>query len=256
MNQQELESKVLEAVEQLEGTFQDIAFNLAEVLAAQEMLHPNQLMPKKAFIERFQLQIAEELAQAQERLKKGPKVLLQALVDKSEDNNIDSDLIQELYKLTALANMIANERERFINELSMGKTIQAIAGMSDSSLEKLYQAAKYVFDQKRFSEAADAFGFLTMLNASKFAFWLGLGNSEFNLKNYKQALFAYAFVCRVNPEDYFCHIFSCRCYEALGDIENAINALELALYVVGDTPEKKELKSVLELQIKRLRGLL
>ena len=137
MNQQELESKVLEAVEQLEGTFQDIAFNLAEVLAAQEMLHPNQLMPKKAFIERFQLQIAEELAQAQERLKKGPKVLLQALVDKSEDNNIDSDLIQELYKLTALANMIANERERFINELSMGKTIQAIAGMSDSSLEKL-----------------------------------------------------------------------------------------------------------------------
>lgn len=251
----DLEHKVQECVEQLKSTFADIASNLAEVLADQEMQQPNQLMPKKAYIERYELQIARELATTQERLKKGPKMLIQALAEMSQDNSIDNDLIQELYKLTALASMIANERQQFISELGLGKTIQAIAGLSDSSLEKLYQAAKHVFDQKRFSEAADAFGFLTMLNPTKFAFWLGLGNSEFNLKNYEAALFAYAFVCRINPQDYFGHIFSCRCYEALGDMKNAINALEMALDIIGNDPAKKELRHMLEAQIKQLGTL-
>lgn len=255
MNQQDLESKIVESVELLKNVFEDISFNLAQVLAEQEMLQPNQLMSKNSYIERFQLQIAKELALSQERLKLGPKVLLQALVEMSEDNTISQDLMQELYKLLELASVIANERERFTSQLSEGKTIQAIAGLTDSSIERLYQAAKYVFDQKCFLDAANAFGFLTMLNASKFAFWLGLGNSEYKLNNYEQALFAYAFACRINPEDYLSHIFSCRCYEALGERDNAINALELALYVLGDNPDKKELKHNLEMQVKRLESM-
>lgn len=245
----------MEGVKLLEGTFADVAFNLAEVLAEQEMYHPNQLLPKKIFLERFQLQIAEELKSSQARLKKGPLALLEMLTELHEQtgqHELDQELVDELLKLLDLASLIANERQRFIDELSAGKTLQDMAGISDATIEKLYQAAKQLYEQKRYQEAADAFGFLTMLNSEKYAFWLALGNSEYNLKNYEAALFAYAFACRTNPEDHLCHIFSCRCYEELNDLDNAKNALELAIYVLGDNPDQQDLKSNLELQIKEL----
>ena len=243
MDKNELEDKVMEGVKLLEGTFADIALNLAEVLAEEEMLHPNQLLPKKLFLERFQLQIAEELKGTQERLKKGPLALIRALSEEATDEMVD-----ELLKLLALAAVIAHERQRFIDDLSAGRTLQDMAGISDATLEKLYQAAKLLFEQKRYQEAADAFGFLTMLNGDRYPFWLALGNSEYNLNNYDAALFAYAFACRTNPDDHLCHIFSSRCYEALGDPDNAKNALELAIYAIGDNPDLQELKIELEQQ--------
>ena len=72
MNKKEFEDKIMEGVKLLEGTFADVAFNLAEVLAEQEMYHPNQLLPKKIFLERFQLQIAEELKRLASAPKKRP----------------------------------------------------------------------------------------------------------------------------------------------------------------------------------------
>ncbi len=252
MNKKELEDTVIEGAKLLEATFDDVAFNLAEVLAGQEMLHPNQLLPKRLFLERFQLQITEELKGTQERLKKGPLALLGMLTEQAENGEITQEMQDELLKLLDLAAMIANERGRFIDELSAGKTLQAMAGISDTTMEKLYHAAKQLYEQQRFQEAADAFGFLTMLNGEKYAFWFSLGNSEYSLKNYQGALFAYAFACRTNPDDHLCHIFSCRCYEELNDLDNAKNALELALYVIGDNPDQQELKGELELQIEQL----
>lgn len=245
----------MEGVKLLEGTFADVAFNLAEVLAEQEMYLPNQLLPKRIFLERFQLQIAEELKSSQERLKKGPHALLEMLTELQEQigqHELDHEFVDELLKLLDLAAMIAHERQRFIDELCAGKTLQDMAGISDATVEKLYQAAKQLYEQKRMQEAADAFGFLTMINSEKHAFWLALGNSEYNLKNYEAALFDYAFAYRTNPEDHLCHIFSCRCYEELNDLDNAKNALELAIYVIGDNPDQQELKGSLELQIQEL----
>ena len=252
MDTNELETKLIQGVETLEGTFSDLARNLANILADKEMGHPNQLMSKTSFLERFQTEIRDELKGTQNRLKNGPISILHALIELQKDESQADQIIEDFGKLTNLASLILEDRQNFIDELARDKSLQDIAGISNASLEKMYKAAKYLFDQQRFEEAADAFGFLTMLNSQKFAFWLGLGNSEFQLKKYKAALWAYAFVCRVNPADYYSHIFSCRCYEALDELENAMNALELALYVLEDIPENKELKLTIELHLKRL----
>ncbi len=251
MNQEELRNKIIESVQKLEGTFADVAFNLASVLAEQEMYRPNQLMPKTAFLERYQKQIAEELEGPQNRLKNGMVALLSAMSE-SEVGCDDAEIMDDLAKISNLVVLIADDRQRFIDELIDDKTIQEIAGISDGAIEKMYQASKWLYDQKRYQEARDAFGFLTMLNSQKFAFWLGLGNSEYQLQNYSAALYAYAFESRVNPTDYFCHMFACRCYEALNDLDNAKNSLELALYVIGDNPEHQEIKLTLEQHAKRI----
>lgn len=242
MSQSDVERMVDQGIASMQGMFVDVACNLASLLIDDEMTKPNQLMSKSSIESRFKQEVAQELLNTQERIKNGALVLFR------------ENQRQELDKLITLASHIADHREMLIEALSSGRTIQEIAGISDDGLEMLYQTAKKLYEAKDFQQARDAFSFLCMLNSQKFAFWLGLGNSEFGLQNYDAALFAYAFVAEVNPEDYLCHLFSARCYEELQDKDNAINALELALFVIGADSEHHELQNTIQSQIKRLRG--
>lgn len=241
-----------EKIESFEGLSRDtlssdIASNIAQMLADEEWIGPNQFSPKKAIFEKFYLQIEQNIQKYKEGLKKGALAIFRTIPE------IDNGEYQEeATQLRSLVELIVNHREQFIEELSQDKSIQEIAQISDASLEKMYKAAKYLYDNGRFQEAADAFNFLTLLNSQKVAFWYGLANSAYQLKNYKEALMAYTLVCQLVPDDYFCHIFSSRCYEALGDVKNAINSLELAQYVLGD--REGELKQQIDDQIKKLGG--
>lgn len=250
MNYKETEDKILESIDALKNVVKEISYNLAIVLADEEMLRPGQLMPKQAFLERFQQQITNELKKTQERLKSGSKVLLEVICKGSQESK--EFLINEFAKFSDLAVLFSTQKELVYEQLSKGQTLQAMAGISKNALEEMYQAAKHLYDEKRFKEAVDAFGFLAILNSEQPTFWFGLANSEFQLQNYQGALFAYAFVARLHPDDFTCHILSCRCYEALDELENARNALELALYVIDDNTEHKELEQNLKHEIKRL----
>ncbi|MCE5294188.1 MAG: tetratricopeptide repeat protein [Chlamydiales bacterium] len=252
MNQKELENKVLEDVSKLKGAFQDVALNLAHVLADVEMQAPNQLLPKTLFLEKFQQLLLDELAGTHNRIQNGTLAIVQAATQMQVGAEIDPDLSAGLDKLADLCTLITNDRQAFIEALVQDKSLQQIAGITDAVLEKIYQCAKYHYDQEHFQEASDAFCVLTILQPQNPVFWLGLGNSEYHLKNYDEALHAYAFVSRCNPDDYYSHIYACRCYEAQEDLENAINELQLALFVLNNNPEEKELQLTLELQVKRL----
>jgi tetratricopeptide (TPR) repeat protein len=252
MNKENLEAKVVEGVEVLKETFQSIALNLAKLLADEQMLLPNQFTPKQLILEKYKQLIETELDGTESKIKSGTLAIVNACLDSSEDGELPQEMLQVIPKLYDLADLIAFRKEFFIYALSQNKTLQEIAFITDAELEKMYLAAKNLYDQKRYQEAAASFSFLTMINTENSSFWLARGNSEFHMQNYEAALIAYAFVSRVDPDDFYCHIFSCRAYEALEQYENALNALEVALYVLGDNVEEKELQLTLELQIKRL----
>ncbi len=228
-----LKEKLTKCQENLDQILDDVANNLANQLRDGE----NVLLSKSALEE----QIGLELAESKERLQKGVIALYKAIKERSLMEEQDSSIAADFLNLLELVSFAAEQRAQFIDALSEGRTLQEIGKISDATIERMYQAAKELYEANNFEEARDAFSFLTLLNGQKFAFWLGLANCELELKNYDSALYAYAFASKYNPEDYLSHIFAAECYGAMGDADNRKNALEIALDLAVDVPQIKTL---------------
>ena len=192
------------------------------------------------------------------RLASGSKHICDALFELSKTQ---SDLhisiegaVKDFLKMTTFFGNIHLNSKPYVNGIIQNKTIQEICGISPATIEALYQAAKYLYEQQDYQEASDAFGILVFLNSQTHLFWLGLGNSEFFCNHYQAALTAYAFAMRADPFDPHCHIYSCKCYEALGQIDQAINALDLALIAISDNKKYEALKPPLAAEKMRLQN--
>lgn len=135
-------------------------------------------------------------------------------------------------------------------QMQEGKSLQEIIGFSDETMKQFYEAAYRLYNAGKESEAADAFLFLTTLNSSVEAFWLGLGMAEQCLQHYEEALSAYAMASMIIEDDPLPYYHSAACYQALQENENVRKSLELALQYFG--PEHASLKATAEDALKRL----
>src|SRR5581483_249883 len=140
----------------------------------------------------------------------------------------------------------------YFEGLGQEKSLQEMCGMSDETLKRFYKAAKYLYEHKEYEHAMAVFGILNLLNPKKPIFLLSIGHSAYFLHQYEAALNAYAICSMKHPLEYSCHLYSCKCYEEMNQIDLAINALDLALIVIADNPELNALKQEIASEQKRL----
>ena len=127
-------------------------------------------------------------------------------------------------------------------ELASGKTAQEIMGFSEETMAKFYGAAYRLFENRHFTDAANAFLFLVTLNPYHHEYWVGLGMSSQMNGDYEAAVDAYemAAICKIDsPVPYF---YLAKCLFAMHDRESALQALNLAIEYSGDNPEYADLK--------------
>lgn len=187
--------------------------------------------PKEA-----QKEMCQGLQPVVKRLEKGMTKLLDLLTSSAvTDPEFFSDKIQEqLCQIAAIASVLSDHPQEYLMLLAHDKTLEEVFGLTQETLQGLYQAAKYLYEHQLYQESAAAFSVLTIISPKIHTFWMGLGNSEYLSHNYEGALVAYAMSAQSNPHDPLCHFFSARCYEAMNQKELAINALELAVLAIGD----------------------
>lgn len=137
---------------------------------------------------------------------------------------------------------------RYVEE---GKTLQDIIGYSHETMEKFYRAARGLFEQKRFREAADAFVFLTTVNPCVHNYWVALGMSEQSTEEYEAALLAYSMAMVTDPADPLPYYHAALCTYLLGDRESALTALDRAISV-ADRAEHEPLRQAAEEAKKRI----
>lgn len=128
-------------------------------------------------------------------------------------------------------------------ELREGKTAQQILNFSDATMAKFYGAAYFLFEHKRYDDAAQAFLFLATLNPGNHEYWLGLGMAAQMMHNYDTAIDSYELsaLCEIdNPVPYF---YLAKCLFALHDRSNAIEALDLAIAAADERIEYATLKA-------------
>jgi type III secretion system low calcium response chaperone LcrH/SycD len=187
---------------------------------------------------KMEKEIAHSLQPIVQRMEKGVTKILELLTT-SSIQEMDSDLLSEkltdqLCQFAAIASVLAEHPQEYFFLLTHNKTLEEIFGISDVTIEALYQAAKHLYEQQHYGEAAAAFSVLCVLCPRAHTFWIGLGNSEYFSENYDAALIAYAMSIQAEPRDPTPHFFCARCYEKKGQREFAINALELALIAIGN----------------------
>lgn len=221
---------------------------LADVLMDQEMAKPHHLLPKKTMKERFEKQVDIELQSYRKKLDHGASLILESLIHMADKNPefFSDDVADDLSRIISLSQLLKNNKDQFAEDIKEEKSLQEIAKVSDETIEKMYQAAKKIYEEKQFSDACDAFGFLTLLNDKKYIFWLALANSHFFLKNYESALIAYAIASEINSADIFPHLHSSICYEEIQEFDNAIGELDVALYIISATEQHTDLKEQIE----------
>lgn len=228
---------------------------LAEQLTEIESGSAQKLLPERVYKERYLQEISSSIDSFKKTIQTGTRILFAALVEIAalHPDAITKEAQDNLARLSKFSPSKKAQSiiEKIKNEIGT-KNCQEILGISDATIEVFYQAAKYLYEQQRYQDAAAAFQILTLINDKKPLFWLAYGNSEYFCHAYKQALIAYAIAAYIDPFDPTFHLYSCKCYEELQEIDNAINALDLALIAIGSDTTQKELIQKIHEEKKRL----
>lgn len=171
-----------------------------------------------------------------QRMQKGMSQILEFLTSPATHDPFlfSEEVTQQLCQIAAIASVMSDNPKEYLILLARDKSLQEIFGLTDETMEKLYQAAKFIYEQQHYQESAAAFSVLSVISPFNHTFWVGYGNSEYFCQNYQAALIAYAMAAQANPHDPMCHFFSAHCYEALRQKDHAINSLELAILTIQD----------------------
>jgi len=153
---------------------------------------------------------------------------------------------QALEDMAGIASVLTKNMAPAFECIAEGGSLQNVLEITEQTLETLYQVARHVYEQQHYEEASGLFCLLSLLNPAYTSFWLGLGNAEYCLGKYTEALLAYSFAAQTDNANPFCHIYCARCHMALNNRDGAKIALSLAESVADEPISKKEISRLKE----------
>ena len=223
----------------LENCMSDAASLLAELRGI-----PTLVPPTPQIKDGLKREFLHGLQPIVQRLQHGMSQILEFLTSSAAHDPISltEDTTQQLCQIAAVASVMADNPQEYLAMLARDKTLQEIFGLNDETMEKLYQGAKYLYEQQNYYESAACFSVLCCICPINHTFWMGFANSEYFCHNYHGAIVAYSLAAQTNSHDPLCHFYSARCYEALKQKDQAINSIELALLQIGNQAEFSQWK--------------
>jgi len=247
------------AADKLDKAFELQADTLAQKKVDEALvLHPNQLISPKTLLERYKKEIQGEFSAYRAGQIVGASKLalaLQALASEMPEL-FTNKVVAGIDRIAGLSDYIAKHEKAVTEQLNNGTSLQEIAKVDDTVMDILYQAAKRLYDKALFADAADVFGFLTGFAPSNYIYWLGLANAEYQQRRFHEALQALHNVCSAIPNDPACHLTASRCYVEIGQIDKAVEALELSLVAIRESQECMDWKEGIEQEKQHLQQML
>lgn len=101
------------------------------------------------------------------------------------------------------------EKQAFASQLLEGKSPQEIWNLSAERMDKIYEFACDLYDQKRYHDASDVFLLLTTLNPQEPSYWKGFGFASQQIKDFAAAATAYETALSIDSSDaklYPCYV--------------------------------------------------
>lgn len=203
----------------------------------------------------FKSQINDEIAkfvnEFERRFRNGISLIWASLSHLDHGKQSGDRALAELQKALDTLRKENENIDAIDERMQTSQSIAAFMGFSEDTLREFYKAAYDLRHHNHIKEAADCFYSLCTLSPWTPTFWLSYGNCEQILTHYMPALHAYAMAALVDAKDPTPHYLAAQCYEQLGDHNEAVYSLDLAIGCANeDEPSKLIKKKSLELKQK------
>lgn len=178
----------------------------------------------------LQDQIVENIKQFNKNCSLGFQACLQSAQDLSSvDTNISmNELKTNIHNAFEQIGNVEN-MQQLAQQMSQGTRFSDLIGLHSSCVWMLYKGAKRLLESKRYQDAEAAFCFLTFIDQTKPAFWMGLGHASFHLSHFSKASTAYQMASVTDINNFWPFVFMANCCEATNEPLKAKAALESAL---------------------------
>jgi len=128
-----------------------------------------------------------------------------------------------------------------------GCVLRNINGISDSEMEMVYAMGYNFYRAARLDDAAKVFKFLCLFDHLTPKYWIGMGAVQQLQKDYKAAVVSYGYASMLDLKNPKPQLHSAECFLAMGDVTNAISALEALLaFCPDDTADGKKYRAKAE----------
>lgn len=243
---------------EVEDKISELSARLSEELVDELPNEPNPLVSKQSQKQKAQYEVASDLRYFAERIATGLKEIDQ-IKDKLapfEPHVFTPEVLEAIHALCREEKGLQTVALESLQDKQQKKAIKDILGISAQVVRALYRSGAEIYNEKRYQEAAAAFTVITLMEIPAHDAWIALGNSEYYCQHYQSALIAYAMAAWSDPSNPVSHFYSAHCYEALREYDNAINAVDIALFVLKDNPKYSDWEKKAKDLKQRLKQLL
>ncbi len=106
--------------------------------------------------------------------------------------------------------------------------IDSFGGLTAAALDSLHSFAYEFYQNGKYQQAASFFQVLTSLDLLSFDYWMGLGSSQMMAQQGAEAIISFAMATSLEPHNPIPHFHAAECFQALGDVKEALLTLEVA----------------------------
>lgn len=121
-------------------------------------------------------------------------------------------------------------------------------GISNETMRVIYEIGNEFYTHKKYQEALSIFQVLNHLDYSSHVIWVSLGICFQQIKDYYHAIYAYTMASLTKPSDLQPYLYSCECFLALNNHEQAKGCIELAKHFKELYHNQEHMKRIEELQ--------
>ena len=123
-----------------------------------------------------------------------------------------------------------------------GQTPKEALGMKSTQMEAMYAQAYRFYNTGKYRDAIHLFRVLIMYNSLEPKYMFGLAACHHMLKEYTDALQAYATCNILDPHNPIPHYHASDCYLQMKEYLSALFSLEMAIKTCGDKPQYAKMK--------------
>lgn len=128
-----------------------------------------------------------------------------------------------------------------------------IMGVSDAMVEGIYGQAYRLYNTGKYTDAAQLFRTMVMMNPTEPRYAMGLAACSHMLKDYQRAIEQYTYASMLDADNPVPAYHTSDCCIQMGDQMSAIIALEMAIKRAGNKPEYAVLKDRANLTLQSLK---
>ena|SRR6187402_468667 len=141
-----------------------------------------------------------------------------------------------------------------VDVFSHGATLKAVHGYTDEEFDALYALGYNFYNQGKFAEALQAFGFLLMHDQLERKYYKAFGSCQQMLKRYEDAVRNYSIASILDLTDPEPTFHSAECMVALGMPAEAIEALEIVVEATKGKAERQVMHDRAQAMMELLKG--